>query len=89
MNWLLQKLGFRERKLGRGREYRGTDFFVRMEPIFRELVSIAYKRQKRREGAPPTDIETLRNQTPRMMSLLHAVRGKRERFEILAKSKEF
>lgn len=179
MNRLLKKLGYRGRKPRGGREYSGADFFVRIEPIGRELVSITYKRQrrtlnleaerigkrwegvsvkvpkqldaervpslvadletaframgddyviyrslgtdimpeterqaaitelrdmgfeievssdgsqirqKRREGAPHTDIETMRKQTPRIMSLLHAVRGKRERFEILAKSKEF
>lgn len=179
MNWLLKKLGYRERKPRRGREYRGADFFVRMEPRFRELVSITYQRegstlnldgerigkrwegvsvkipkqvdaarvpqlvadletaframgddyviyrslgtdavpeaereaamtelrdmgfeidvspdgsqvrQKRREGAPQLDAETMRKQTPRIMSLIHAVRGKRERFEILAKSKDF
>lgn len=179
MNWLLQKLGYRERKPRRGREYHGADFFVRMEPIFRELVSITYKRegntlnlegerigkrwegvslkipkqldaarvpqvvadleaaframgddyviyrsmgtdtvpeterqaavtelrgmgfdievspdgsqvrQKRREGAPHVDAETMRKQTPRIMSLILAIRGKRERLEILAKSKEF
>lgn len=178
MNWLLKKLGFRGRA-HRGREYRGADFFVRIKPIFGELVSIAYKRQgdtlsldaerigkrwegvsvkipervdaarvpqlvadlgtafralgddyliyrslgtdtvpeterqaaltelrdmgfeievspdgsqirqKRREGAPRADAETMRKLAPRIMSLLQAARGKRERFEILARSKEF
>ncbi|MFZ0213496.1 MAG: hypothetical protein WBE20_08160 [Candidatus Acidiferrales bacterium] len=45
-------------------------------------------RLKRREGASHFDFETIRKRTPRMMSLMQAVRGKRERFEILAKSKD-
>ena len=179
MNRLLKKLGFRGRTHRRGREYRGADFFVRIEPIGRELVSITYKRQestlhfeaerigkkwegvsvkipkqidatrvtqivadleaafraigddyviyrslgtdtvpeterqaaiaelhdmgfeievspdgsqirqKHREGAPCVDAETIRKGIPRMMSLTRTVSGKRERFEILAKSKEF
>ena len=46
-------------------------------------------RQTARAGAPHQDIETLRQQAPRMMSLLLAIHGTRPRFEILAKSKEF
>jgi hypothetical protein len=46
-------------------------------------------RQTVREGAPHQDVETLRRQAPRMMSLLQAIHGTRKRFEILAKSKEF
>lgn len=39
MNWLLKKLGHRDR------EYRGSDFRVRVEPIMREAVSVIYTRQ--------------------------------------------
>ena len=46
-------------------------------------------RQTPKPGAPRRDIETLRKQTPRMMSLIQAVHGTRQRFEILGKSKEF
>lgn len=46
-------------------------------------------RQTPRAGAPRRDIETLRRQGPRMMSLLQALPGTRQRFEILAKSREF
>lgn len=45
-------------------------------------------RQKLREGAPRPDIETARKQAPRMMSLIQALHGKRQLFEILARSKE-
>jgi hypothetical protein len=45
-------------------------------------------RQTPRAGAPCQDIETLRKQAPRMMSLIQALHGTRQRFEILAKSKE-
>jgi hypothetical protein len=46
-------------------------------------------RQKKKPGAPPIDIETLRKRTPRMMALMQTVHGTRRRFEILAKSGEF
>jgi len=46
-------------------------------------------RQTWRAGAPRPDIETLRKTTPRMMSLIQSVHGTRQRFEILAKSKEY
>jgi hypothetical protein len=46
-------------------------------------------RQKWRAGAPRPDIETLRKTTPRTMSLIQSVHGTRQRFEILAKSKEY
>ena len=46
-------------------------------------------RQTKRAGAPRHDIETLRKQAPRMMSLIQSLHGTRSRFEILAKSKEF
>jgi len=39
MNWLLKLLGYRER------EYFGDDFSVRIEQIFREVVSVIYTRQ--------------------------------------------
>jgi len=42
-----------------------------------------------RAGAPRRDIETIRKETPRMMALMQSVQGRRQRFEILAKSKEF
>jgi len=46
-------------------------------------------RQKRIAGAPHSDIETLRKQTSRMMSLMQSVHGCRARLEILARSGEF
>lgn len=46
-------------------------------------------RQKLRVGAARPDIQTARSQAPRMMSLLQAIHGRRQRLEILAKSKEF
>jgi hypothetical protein len=46
-------------------------------------------RQRWRAGAPRPDIATLRKQTPRMMALIQSLHGTRQRFEILAKSKEF
>jgi hypothetical protein len=36
MNWLLRLLGYR------GREYRGSGFSVRIDPVFREAVSVIY-----------------------------------------------
>ena len=42
MNWLLKLL------CHRGREYRGDDFSVSIEPIFRDAVSIIYTRQGER-----------------------------------------
>ena len=47
MSWLFKKLGYRER------EYRGDDFSVRVEPGFREIVTIVHTRQptiRRLEG---------------------------------------
>lgn len=46
-------------------------------------------RQTRRQGVPRQDIETLRQQAPRMLSLMQSVHGQRPRFETLAKSKDF
>ena len=46
-------------------------------------------RQTKRPDAPRHDIETLRMQVPRMMSLIQSVHGRRQRVETLAKSKEF
>jgi hypothetical protein len=46
-------------------------------------------RQTRRAGVPRHDLETLRNPTPRMMSLIQSLHGTRQRFGILAKSKEY
>ena len=46
-------------------------------------------RVKAISGASPRDQETLRKQTPRMMALIQDVRGTRQRFQTLAKSKEF
>jgi len=54
-----------------------------------EILDDGKIRQTRREGAPRQDMETIRKNTPRMLSLLHAVRGRRTRFEVLAKSKGF
>jgi len=39
VNWLLKLLGYRDR------EYRGDDFFVRIEPIVREAVSVIHTRR--------------------------------------------
>lgn len=46
-------------------------------------------RQKRRPGAPRFGLQTARDQGPRMTALLEAVHGRRQRLEILAKSKDF
>ena len=46
-------------------------------------------RQKWIAGTPKPSPETIRKTIPRQMALLQAVHGTRERFEILAKSKEF
>ena len=46
-------------------------------------------RQTRRAGAPYQDRESIRKTTPRMMSLIQSLHGRRQRFQILAKSKEF
>jgi len=46
-------------------------------------------RQTLRAGALRPDIETARRTSPRMISLLQSIQGTRERFEILARSKEF
>lgn len=42
MNWLFRRLGLRER------EYRGDDFSVRIEPVFREAVSVVHTREGKR-----------------------------------------
>ena len=46
-------------------------------------------RQSRKQGALRLDKDTARKQAPRMMSLMQALHGKRQRFEILAKSSHF
>jgi hypothetical protein len=46
-------------------------------------------RQKRRPGAQRSDLQTLRAQAPRVSALLQAVHGRRQRLEILTKSKDF
>jgi hypothetical protein len=38
MNWLLKKLGYRDRK------YRAAGFSVTIEPVFREVVSVMHQR---------------------------------------------
>jgi hypothetical protein len=173
MNWLLKKLGYRER------EYHGDGFSVRVEQLQREVVSVIHTRnanrlnlggerigskwegiavyfphemeaaqttpvvadlvsafqalgygyviarlteieivpeterqnaiaelnamgyeievspdrkqirQKTRPGAQRSDLQTLRAQAPRVSSLLQAVHGRRQRLEILTKSKDF
>jgi hypothetical protein len=173
MNWLLKKLGYRDRK------YRARDFSVTIQPGFREIVAVIHERggirlvlngerigkkwegisvhipadldasrvtevardletafqalgygyiiarlagieivpkteqqaamtelnsmgfdvevspdrrqirQTRKEGAPRVDIDTARKQAPRLMSLVQALHGKRQRFEILATSNQF
>jgi hypothetical protein len=54
-----------------------------------EILPDRTTRQTHSEGAPRRDRETLRRTTPRIMSLTQSLRGTRQRFEILAKSKEF
>jgi hypothetical protein len=39
MNWLLRKLGYRDR------QYRGSDFSMRIEPMGREALSVIHTRQ--------------------------------------------
>jgi hypothetical protein len=46
-------------------------------------------RQGWKEGAPRLGIDTARKQAPRIMSLTQALHGKRQRFEILARSSQF
>ena len=46
-------------------------------------------RHTRSAGAPRQNVETLRKQAPRMVSLIQSVHGTRQRLETLAKSKEF
>jgi len=46
-------------------------------------------RQARREGAPRPGIDAARIQAPRIMSLVQALHGKRQRFEVLARSSHF
>jgi hypothetical protein len=38
MNWLLKKLGYRDRK------YRARDFSVTIQPGFREIVAVIHER---------------------------------------------
>jgi 5-enolpyruvylshikimate-3-phosphate synthase len=173
MNWLLKKLGYRDRK------YRAADFSVTIEPGFREIVSVMHERggaslhldgerigkkwegisvhipegvdkarvaqiardletafqalgygyiiarlagieivseseqqaaitelnsmginvevspdrkqirQSWKHGAPRLDKDTARKQAPRIMSLIQALHGKRQRFETLARSSQF
>ncbi len=54
-----------------------------------EILPDGVIRQTRRAGATCPDIETLRKMAPRTMALVETVRGRRQRFEILAKSKDF
>ena len=54
-----------------------------------EFLSEGRIRQTKRAGAPRHDIEALRKQAPRMMSLIQSLRGTRQRVEILAKSTDF
>jgi len=173
MNWLLKKLGYRDRK------YRARDVSVTVQPGFREIVSVIHERggirlhldgerigkkwegisvhipeeldparvtqvardletafqamsygyiiarvagveivseteqqaamaelnsmgfdvevspdrkqirQKWREGTPRPGIDAARKQAPRIMSLVQALHGKRQRFEVLARSSHF
>lgn len=169
MNWLRKLLGYR------AREFRGDGFSVRIDPVFREAISVIYTRQGKSlklsgerivrtwegidvqlpaglddaevpqtvrdleaaliglrysyvitrkigvdivpeperqaalaelramgfeievlpdgkikiAGKPRQDVETLRTQVPRMISLMQSVHGTRQRLETLAKSKEF
>ncbi len=46
-------------------------------------------RQGWKAGAPRLGIDTARKQAPRIMSLMQALHGKRQRFEILARSTQF
>lgn len=45
-------------------------------------------RQTRRPEVPRADLETIRKQTPRILSLIQSVQGRRQHFEILAKSRD-
>jgi hypothetical protein len=42
--------------------------------------------QTPKAGVPRPDIETIRKQTPRMMSLIQSLHGTRQHFTVLAKS---
>jgi hypothetical protein len=46
-------------------------------------------RQAWREGAPRPGIDAARKQAPRIMSLMQALHGRRQRFEVLARSSHF
>jgi hypothetical protein len=54
-----------------------------------EVLSDGKIRQTRRKDAPRQDVETLRMQAMRMLSLMQAVQGTRPRIETLAKSEDF
>jgi hypothetical protein len=54
-----------------------------------ELLPDRTIRQTRRADVPLQDLETTRKTTPRMMTLLQSVEGRRQRCEVLAKSSEF
>jgi hypothetical protein len=45
--------------------------------------------QSWKEGAPRIDTDSARKQAPHIMSLVQALHGKRQRFEILARSSQF
>ena len=78
----------------------GTDIVTETErkAAIAELNEMGYEieilpnrqiRQRWRAGASCPDLATLRKQTPQMMALIQSLHGTRQRFEILAKSKEF
>ena len=54
-----------------------------------EILSDGKITQTARAGAPQVGIETLRARTPRMMTLVQTVHGRRQLVEILAKLAEF
>jgi hypothetical protein len=63
-------------------EFRATGWEI-------EILSDGKITQTARAGAPQVDIETLRARTPRMMTLVQTVHGRRQLIEILAKLAEF
>lgn len=54
-----------------------------------ELLPDGKIRQSGKRGSPPKPIDFIRKETPRMMQLMKAVHGRREKLETLAQSKDF
>jgi hypothetical protein len=89
------ELWLHNRSLGRSRncleteqqaamaELNSMGFDVEVSPDRKQI------RQKWREGTPRPGIDAARIQAPRIMSLVQALHGKRQRFEVLARSSHF